>query len=70
MIPKLNRGRDPLRLMIESKIDPWDIHKSKKMLRQNLKEKERLSHLEGKWNAVAYGTKDVIGTLKQGSSFS
>jgi len=70
MIPKLNRKKDPLSLMIESKLDIWGVTKYKQMLRQNLKEMERSFHLEGKWNAVAYGTKDVIGTLKQGSSFS
>ena len=66
MITKLFNKKDPLKLMIESKIDPWEIHKSKQRLRGNLKVKERLFHLEGKWNNPVYGTKEVVETFKRG----
>ena len=67
MIPKLNRKKNPLVLMIESKIDPWEIHKSKIQLRRNLGIKEQLFHLEGKRNTILYGTKGVVGTPKNNS---
>ncbi|GAH52446.1 unnamed protein product [marine sediment metagenome] len=69
MIPKLNRKKDSLSLMIESKIDPWDILRSKQKMSQNLKKKERLFHLEGQWNTIQYGTKGVIGKPKKDSPY-
>lgn len=44
MIPKLNRKKDSLSLMIESKIDPWEIFRSKESLKRCQKEKKGRSY--------------------------